>query len=136
MKSFIIFVHSKSASSFMPKLSLQFSISTSSALSQAPYHSLAFESSRIWKLSLISLYSRKLKVSHFSFQFRNLNPKPQDGVKIRLLARLGVMGVQENPGKTKWSSGGESWYPKIKTLTSKCVLDSQILLQDSFISKK
>ena len=55
---------------------------------------------------------------------------------MRLSTRLGAMGVQDNLGKTKWSLGGESEYPKTETLTSKCVLDSQIRVQDSSISKK
>ena len=46
------------------------------------------------------------------------------------------MRVQENLEKTKWSSSGESGYPKTETLTSKCVLDLQIYVQDSFINKK
>ena len=55
---------------------------------------------------------------------------------MRLLTHLGAIGVQENPRKTKWSSGGESGYPKTEALTSKCVLDLQIRVQDSSISKK
>ena len=52
-------------------------------------------------------------------------------LKCIFLARLRAMGVQENPRKMKWSLGGESGYPKIETLTSNCVLDSQIRVQDS-----
>ena len=55
---------------------------------------------------------------------------------MRLSAHLGAMGVQENSKKTKWSSGGESGYPKTETPTSKCVLDSQIRVQDISINKK
>ena len=128
MKSFIIFVHSEPAPSSVPKLPLRFSISASSASSQPPYHPLSFES--------FSHLSSLSKTQNLSFQFRNSNPKLQDDVKMHLSARLRAMGVQENPGKMKWSSGGESGYPKAETLTFKCVLDSQIRVQDSSISKK
>ena len=59
-------------------------------------------------LEVFSHLSSLLKTQNLSFQFRNSNPKLQDGVKMHLLTRLGAMGVQENPGKTKWSLGGES----------------------------
>ena len=49
---------------------------------------------------------------------------------------LGAMGVQENSGKMKWNSGGESRYPKTETLTSKYFLVSQICVQDSSSNKK
>ena len=87
-------------------------------------------------LEAFSHLSSLLKTQSLSFQFRNPNSKLQDDVKMRLSARLGPMGVQENSGKTKWSLGGESGYPKTKTLTSKCVLDSQICVQDSSTNKK
>ena len=76
------------------------------------------------------------KTQNLSFQFRNPNPKLQDDVKMRLSAHLRAMGVQENPRKTKWSLGGESGYLKTETLTFKCILDSQIHVQDSSTSKK
>ena len=44
MKSFIIFVHSEPAPSFVPKLPLYFSSSASSTSSQPPYHPLSFGS--------------------------------------------------------------------------------------------
>ena len=87
-------------------------------------------------LEAFSHLSSLLKTQNLSFYFRNPNPKLQDDVKIRLLAHLGAIGVQENSEKTKWSSGGESGYPNTEILTSKCVLDWQICVQDSSISKK
>ena len=128
MKSFIIFVHFELTPSFVPKLPLCFSSSTFSTSSQPQYHPFSFGS--------FSHLSSLLKTQNLSFQFRNPNSKLQDDVKMRLSARLGPMGVQENSGKTKWSLGGESGYPKTKTLTSKCVLDSQICVQDSSTNKK
>ena len=123
-------MHSESAPSSMPKLPLHFSSSASSASSQPPYHHLSFRS------FLSSLFT--LKTQNLSFQFRNPNPNPkiQDGVKMSISARLGAMRVQENPGKTKWSSGGESVYLKTETLTSKSILDSQIRVQNSSINNK
>ena len=47
-----------------------------------------------------------------------------------------ALKVQENSRKTKWRSSGQSRYPKIETLTSKWVLNSQICVQDSSIGKK
>ena len=129
MKSIIIFVHSKPAPSSVPKLPLCFSNLASSASFQPLCHPLSFGS---FLSSFFTLENSKF----LSFQFKNPNPKLQDDVKMRLSARLGPMGVQENSGKTKWSLGGESGYPKTKTLTSKCILDSQICVQDSSISKK
>ena len=59
---------------------------------------------------------------------------------MHLSTCLGVMRVQENlkkkKKKTKWSSSGESGYPKTETLTYKCVLDLQICVQDSSFSNK
>ena len=129
MKSIIIFVHSKPAPSSVPKLPLCFSNLASSASFQPLCHPLSFGS---FLSSFFTLENSKF----LSFQFKNSNPKLQGGVKTCLSTHLGAMGVQENLGKTKWSLGGESRYPKIETLTSKCVLDSQISVQDSFISKK
>ena len=129
MKSNIIFVHSESTPSSVPKLPLRFFNSTSSASSQPPCHTLSFGS------FLLSFFTPK-NSKFLSFQFKNPNPKLQGGVKTRLSTHLEAMGVQGNPGKTKWSSGGKSRYPKIETLTSKCILDSQICVQDSSISKK
>ena len=129
MKSNIIFVHSELTPSCVPKLALRFFSSTSLASSQPPCHTLSFGS---FHLSFFTPKSSKFLSSHF----KNPNPKLQGGVKTRLSAHLGAMGVQENLGKMKWSSGGESRYPKIETLTIKCVLNSQIRVQDSSINKK
>ena len=129
MKSIIIFVHSESASSSVPKLPLYFSNLASSTSFQPLCYPLSFGS---FLSSFFTLENSKF----LSFQFKNPNPKLQGGVKTRLSTHLEAMGVQGNPGKTKWSSGGKSRYPKIETLTSKCILDSQICVQDSSISKK
>ena len=129
MKSNIIFVHSELTPSCVPKLALRFFSSTSLASSQPPCHTLSFGS---FHLSFFTPKSSKFLSSHF----KNPNPKLQGGVKTRLSTHLGAMRVQENPRKMKWSSGGESGYPKIETLTTKCILDSQIRVQDSSISKK
>ena len=45
-------------------------------------------------------FSSLPKTQNLLFQFKNSNLKLQDNVKMRLLARLGAMGVQEN--KKKW----------------------------------
>ena len=117
MKSFIIFVHSKPAPSSVPKLPLRFSRASSTS-SQPPYHPISFG-------SFLSFFFTP-ETQNLSFQFRNSNPKLQDDVKMCLSACLGAMGVQKNSGKMKWSLDGKSGYPKTKTLTFKCVLDSQI----------
>ena len=134
MKSNIIFVHSESTPSSVPKLALRFFNSTSSTSSQPPCHTLSFGALSFGSF-LLSFFTPK-NSKFLSFHFKNLNPKLQGGVKTRLSAHLGAMRVQENPGKMKWSSGGESRYPKIETLTTKCIIDSQIRVQDSSISKK
>ena len=78
------------------------------------------------------------KTQNLSFQFKNPNPKLQDDVKICLSACLEPWESKRirKKKKTKYNSGRESGYPKTETLTSKCVLDLQIYVQDSFINKK
>ena len=129
MKSNIIFAHFEQVPSSVPKLPLRFSSSSSSASFQSSCHRLSFR-------SFLSSFFTPKNSKFLSFQFKNPNPKLQGGVKTRLLAHLGAMGVQENPRKMKWSSGWESRYLKIKTLTTKCVIDSQIRVQDKSINKK
>ena len=126
MKSIIIFVHSESTPSSVPKLSLCFS---SSASSQPPCHLLSFG-------SFLSSFFTPKNSKFLSFQFKDPNPKIQSGVKMHLSTHLGAMGVQENSRKMKWSLDGDSKYLKIKTLTSKCILDSHNRVQDSSINKK
>ena len=128
MKSFIIFVHSMPVPSSVPKLPFHFSSSASSVASQPPYHPLSFGS------FLSSFFTPENPKSLISVQ----KPKSKTPRRCQnaLSTRLGVMRVQENLEKTKWSSSGESGYPKTETLTSKCVLDSQIRVQDSSTSKK
>ena len=107
--------------SFLPTPSLPNSIPTS------------ISPSLVWKLSLIFIHSRKLKYLILVQKPKFKTPRRCQNI---LSARLEDMGVQENSEKTKWSSGGESGYPKTETLTFKCVIDSQICVQDNSINKK
>ena len=74
MKSIIIFVHSKSTPSSVPKLPLHFSSSTSS---QPSCHFLSFG-------SFLSSFFTPNNLKFLSFKFRNPNPKLQGSVKTRL----------------------------------------------------
>ena len=105
-----------------------FSSSASSVASQPPYHPLSFGS------FLSSFFTHENPKSLISVQ------KPKSKTLRRCQnVPFGLSRSHRSPReseKNKWSLGGESGYPKTETLTSKCVLDSQIRVQDSFINKK
>ena len=126
MKSFIIFVHSEPAPSSIPKLPFCFS---SSASSQPPYHPLSFG-------------------SFLSFFFTLENPKSLISVqkpksKTPRRCQNTSSGSSKNHGSSRESGKKQNGArvervgtQKTETLTSKCVLDLQIHVQDSSISKK
>ena len=129
MKSFIIFVHSEPAPSSMPKLPFRFSNSASSTSSQPPYHPLSFGS------FLSSFFTPENPKSLISIQ------KPKSKTPRRCQnASFGLSRSHESPResrKNEMELGWREWVPKNrKTPTSKCVLDSQIRVQDSSVNKK
>ena len=133
MKIFIIFVHSEPTPSSVPKLLFRFSNSGSSSSFQPPYHTLSFGS------FLLSFFTPKNPKSLISVQ----KPKSKT-LRQCQNAHFDLSGSHESPResekkkkkKTKWSSSGESGYPKTETLTYKCVIDLQICVQDSSFSNK
>ena len=98
------------------------------SISPAQHHlNLHVTLSHLEAFSHLSSFPTTQNFSHLSSETQIQNSK---AVSKRALK------VQENSRKTKWSSSGQSRYPKIETLTSKWVLNSQIRVQDSSIGKK
>ena len=129
MKSFIIFVHSMPVPSSVPKLPFRFSSSASSVASQPPYHPLSFGS------FLSSFFTPENPKSLISVQ------KPKSKTPRR--CQNTSSGSSKNHGSSRESGKKQNGArvervgtQKTKTLTSKCVLDLQIHVQDSSISKK
>ena len=104
MKSFIIFVHSEPAPSFVPKLPLYFSSSASSTSSQPPYHPLSFGS------FLSSFFTTENPKSLISIQ------KPKSKTLRRCQNEpFGLSRSHESPRESRKNElelGLKEWVPK------------------------